>query len=79
MIPIIKRVFALLFILLLAGCATGRNLKVDSNGPVCDALVGPILYTSTKKDSRRFAGVDLAAELAKRNRVGTNLKCPQYR
>lgn len=78
MIPVIKRVFALLFILLLAGCAT-TGLKVDSNGPVCDALVGPIRYTSVQKASRRFAGADLAAELAKRNRVGTNLKCPQYR
>ena len=59
------------------GCATMP--LPDSKTPVCEALVGPIKYNSTDPRSQRHAGPALAPDLAQRNRVGINLKCPQYR
>ena len=61
---------------LLAGCTTGG---VSTPKAVCNALLAPIKYNSTVPTSRRFAGPDLAPDLAQRNRVGMNLACPAYR
>lgn len=73
MIRTIKAV-ALLGTLALAGCeTTGGGTDV-----VCQALIGPIKYTSTNRSSARFAGSALAPDLAVRNRVGTNLRCKEY-
>lgn len=64
---------------LLSGCARSSHPSVEQVTPVCDALVGPIHYNSTNLNSRRHAGPDLAPDLAQRNRVGMNLRCPKYR
>lgn len=73
------RTFSLVMLALaLAGCATTRQ-PTRSTVPVCDALVGPIRYNSKQLNSRRHAGPALAQDLAVRNRVGRNLRCPQYR
>lgn len=61
--------------MLLGGCVTSGSTPTA----VCDALVGPIRYTSTNKASARYAGKALAPDLAVRNRVGMNLKCKAYR
>jgi hypothetical protein len=63
--------------LLLAGCAS-TNGQLTSLVPVCDALVGPIHYSSTTNKNGRFAGANLVPDLKTRNRVGINLKCPGY-
>lgn len=63
--------------LLLVGCVTTGSTP-PQYAPVCEALVGPIYYNSKNIKSRRHAGPDLAPELAKRNKVGRNLRCPQY-
>lgn len=63
--------------LLLAGCQTDG--QVSAIKPICDAMIGPILYNSTNPKSRRHAGPDLAPDLKQRNQVGQNLNCPQYR
>lgn len=64
----------------LGGCATvSGKTPPTGTAPVCDALVGPIKYNSKGKASRRYAGPDLAPDLAVRNRVGIKLRCPAYR
>lgn len=63
--------------LLLAGCASSGSLQGLT--PVCDALVGPITYNPSNKNSEYHAGPKLAPELALRNRVGENLNCPAYK
>lgn len=66
----------------LAGCARLERPTlgtVPTNNPVCEALVGPIHYNSSNKRSLRYAGKDLAPDLAVRNRVGENLHCPAYK
>lgn len=74
------RAISLMLVLVLGGCATtGTLVPSQTKAPVCEALVGPIKYNSTTKTSRRFAGPDLAPDLAVRNRVGKNLRCPAYR
>lgn len=60
----------------LGGCITDGS--TTSLAPVCDALIGPLKYSSTNKNSTRYAAKDLAPDLALRNRVGVNLGCPQY-
>lgn len=72
-------VIAFLIVLALGGCVTTGGGRPDTSLPVCDALIGPITYNSTVLKSRRHAGPDLAADLAVRNRVGKNLRCPAYR
>lgn len=62
----------------LAGCASAPGGSVQSLKPVCAALVGPIQYNSANAKSQRYAGPALAPDLAQRNRVGANLRCPQY-
>jgi hypothetical protein len=65
----------------LAGCATRTTETTTS--PTCVALganankakPGPIRYSSRNPKSRRFAGPDLAPDLATRNGVGRNLNC----
>ena len=63
---------------LLAGCASFPPPATASTSPVCEALIGPIRYSSTSKTSRRYAGPDLAPDLKERNQVGKGLHCPQY-
>lgn len=70
---------ALVMVLCLGGCVTTGGGPQVSSLPVCEALIGPITYNSTVPASRRHAGPDLAADLAVRNRVGKNLRCPAYR
>jgi hypothetical protein len=67
--------------LLLAGCVEGSldKLKGTSTAPVCVALIGPIKYNSVDLKSARHAGPKLAPDLKRRNQVGSNLRCPQYR
>lgn len=72
------RTISLFLALSLAGCATGPRPSVTT-APACEALIGPIRYNSFDAKSRRYAGPDLAPDIAKRNRVGRNLRCPQYR
>jgi len=62
----------------LTGCAT-PGTKIGRIEPVCDALVGPIRYSSQNPKSPRYAANHLAPDLAVRNRVGQGLGCPQYR
>ena len=71
------RVLILILPLALAGCIT--NGSTQSLKPVCDAIIGPIQYSSHNKQSARYAGPELAPDLAKRNRVGVNLACPAYK
>lgn len=75
MIRAIDLMFLLVVCTLLAGCETTGSTPRS----VCDALVGPIKYTSENAKSARFAGPGLAPDLAVRNRVGVNLKCKAYR
>ncbi len=73
-----KIIAPLIALLLLAACQTdGVGPKALS--PVCDALIGPIKYTSTNKASRRYAGPDLAPDLKKRNQVGQGLHCKAFK
>ena len=58
----------------MTGGTLTSNLK-----PVCDALIGPIHYSSSNPKSRRYAAQDLAPDLASRNRVGSDLDCPAYK
>lgn len=64
---------------LLPGCVTDGIGTVSKLSPICGAVIGPIKYTTHNVKDRRFAGVDLAPDLAERNRVGVNLGCPAYR
>ena len=71
----IRAISLMVLALALAGCeTTGSTPKA-----VCSALVGPILYNSQNAKSQRYAGPALAPDLAVRNRVGVNLRCPAYR
>jgi len=72
------RIISPLVALALAGCVTTQG-AVTTPTPVCNALVGPIKYSSQNKKSLRYAGPKLAPDLAVRNRVGVNLRCPAYR
>ena len=62
---------------LLGGCTTTQG-KVEGLAPVCEALIGPIKYNSTKTSSARHAGPELAKDLKQRNQVGERLRCPAY-
>lgn len=62
----------------LGGCAHVPPPPTEDASPICDALIGPIRYSSTNKASRRYAAPDLAPELKERNQVGVQLHCPQY-
>lgn len=74
------RIIALVLLaLLITGCARNQTLRTTRIEPVCTALIGPIKYTSTNKKSKRYAGVDLAVDLKRRNQVGMRLNCPEYR
>lgn len=73
------KALALCLVVLLAGCAHVPDGRPTTRQPVCDALIGPIKYNSTNPKSRRHAGPDLAPDLKRRNQVGVNLRCPQYR
>lgn len=66
-----------LFAALVGGCAHLGTPPTTT--PVCEALIGPIKYNSTNPASPRHAGKALAPDLAQRNRVGKNLRCPQYK
>lgn len=63
---------------LLSGCVT-TSQPISSVQPACDVLLEPIRYNSVTPKSRRYAGPDLAPDLAVHNRVGINLHCPKYR
>jgi hypothetical protein len=71
------KIFMFVLALALGGCASS-NLSVTTLEPVCDALIGPIHYSSKNKSSPRYAAPQLAPDLAERNRVGLNLNCPSY-
>ena len=73
-----RTISALLVALALGGCATTDG-TVQGLAPVCDALVGPIRYNSTKVSSPRHAGPELAKDLKQRNQVGERLGCPEYK
>lgn len=78
--PVLVVLGLVLFLgLALGGCVTTGAGRPTTALPVCEALVGPILYNSKVPTSRRHAGPDLAQDLALRNRVGKNLRCPAYR
>ena len=62
----------------LGGCVTTHG-KVEGLEPVCEALIGPIKYNSTKTSSPRHAGSELAKDLKQRNQVGERLGCPAYK
>jgi hypothetical protein len=72
------RIIKLLPLLLLTSCAGASQLTPTSTSPVCEALIGPIVYNSTKRTSTRFAGPALVPDLKQRNQVGENLGCPQF-
>lgn len=63
--------------ILLCGCAPMGS--VESFKPVCDALIGPISYSSTNKASQSYAAPKLAPQLKRRNQVGQKLNCPLYK
>lgn len=63
----------------LGACAAGPKPSLDQIKPVCTALIGPIKYNTYNSKSHRFAGDQLATDLAARNRVGQYLGCPAYR
>jgi hypothetical protein len=63
--------------LLLGGCATTDG-ALSIMAPVCQALIGPIHYTSHNAKSPRYAAAALAPDLAARNSVGERLHCPGY-
>ena len=75
---IARTISALLIALALGGCTTLQG-QVESLAPVCDALIGPIKYNSTKAASPRHAGTELAKDLKQRNQVGERLGCPAYK
>lgn len=70
------RYLALALALCLTGCITDGSTQ--SLKPVCEALVGPIHYTSSNIKKPDYAGPSLAPQLAVRNNVGQNLDCPGY-
>lgn len=72
------RALILIAALALGGCATTEG-TVQGLAPICDALIGPIKYNSTKITSARHAGPELAKDLKQRNQVGERLGCPAYR
>lgn len=72
------RIISVLLALALCGCATTDG-TVQGLAPICDALIGPIKYNSTKVTSARHAGPDLAKDLKQRNQVGQRLGCPAYK
>lgn len=77
--PIMVWYIPLFFMLaLLGGCAHAPK-GATSLKSVCNALIGPIEYNSTNKESGRHAGPILALDLKARNQVGQELRCPQYR
>lgn len=66
----------MILFLALGGCVTDGT--VTGTKPICDALLGPIRYTSTNKASLRFAGKTLVVDLKMRNQVGQRLNCPGF-
>lgn len=74
-----RKIVALLSLMLLGGCVTTGAGSIQNLKPVCSALVGPIQYNSADPKSRRYAGPSLVPDLQQRNQIGVNLKCPQYR
>lgn len=75
MIRTLNKIAVTVGMLMLGGCVTTGSTPTA----VCDALIGPIHYNSKVTTSPSHAGPALAPELAKRNRVGINLGCTQYR
>lgn len=65
--------------LLLAACEPTPQQIALHRTPICDALIGPIRYSSTNKQSNRYAAAVLALDLKQRNQVGEYLRCPAYR
>jgi type IV pilus biogenesis protein CpaD/CtpE len=81
-----KRLLVVLLAAGLAGCASHAEMQTTSATPVCNVLSanadpakpGPIRYNPVKLKSRRHAGPALAADLAVRNSIGDQLRCPGY-
>lgn len=73
------RLFTWVVFFTLLTTAAGCNTTGGSPQAVCDALIGPIRYTSANAQSPRFAGEALAPDLAVRNRVGVNLGCRAFK
>lgn len=71
----VGKLIALFALLGLGACTTGAATPKA----VCNALLSPIVYNSVNPKSRRFAGPDLAPDIATHNRVGVNLACPAYK
>jgi len=74
-----RTIIIILALLVIGGCARNPTLRSTRIEPTCTALIGPIKYSSTNTKSRRYAGVDLAVDLKRRNQVGVALHCPEYR
>ena len=64
--------------LVLVGCDK-NDLPPSSIAPICAALVGPIKYNSSNPMSKRYAAYLLTLDLHKRNEIGVELGCPQYK
>ena len=73
-----KAIVIILLALAVAGCQTdGTTRSVIRD--VCPALTHPIKYTSKNRKSDYYAARKLAPQLAEKNAVGVNLRCPNYR
>lgn len=68
----------LLVSVLISGCVTDGTTPA-SIVPICNALIGPIKYNTYNKNSARYAALQLAPDLKRRNQVGQQLGCPSYR
>ena len=73
-----KHLLWLLPILCFASC-TPEDLTPAQTTAICEALIGPIHYTTYDPKSGRYSGHILALDLKQRNQVGQALHCPQYR
>jgi hypothetical protein len=78
MIDIKRAVIILLGCFVLAGCDP-QGLPPSSRAAICAAVVGPIRYNSTDRQSGRYAARLLVPDLKQRNQIGRRLGCPQYR
>lgn len=72
--------FTILGLLLVAPAGCDPNaLAPNQRAAICDALVGPIKYSSTNRASLRYAARLLVPDLKQRNQIGQRIGCPQYR
>lgn len=76
---ILSSIMAVAVAFVLTGCMGRADAPPSSLKPVCAALGKPIKYNSTNPLSDRYAARLLAPDIAEKNRIGRNLRCPNYR